>query len=130
MFIFKASKHSPTPYPDDDWNALCRAHGKDKLGLPAPVHIPLQVCSLDPELFAPQYKYTPGGQVTQVLLSKFHKDRAPFGYLLGCHTSLGPVRMPSCPVNGYLFDGVSYAWVIAAFLQEQSVPLSHGLHLQ
>ena len=53
-------------------------------GQVAPVYISLQVCRLDPDLYAPQYKYTPGGQVTQVLLSKFHKDRAPFGYLLDC----------------------------------------------
>ena len=80
MFYFQNFQHSPTPYPDVDWNALCRANWKDKLGLPAPVYIPLQVCSLDPDLFAPQYKYTPGGQVTQVILRDDRKSIFSYSY--------------------------------------------------
>ena len=91
----------PCPFPYVDWQALSRPSWKDRVGLPKPDQLPILSCSPVPALYKSR--------------AWMEKDPSPFGFLYGHRTTMGPVSMPSCLVNGYSWCQEEGAWRIAAF---------------
>ena len=104
--------HCPLPYPQVDWEDLARPTWKDRVGLPTPVSLPILGCSRDPEFYNFTKEQNCLGQTVSVPPAFVKKE--PFGQLQGYMTNLGPVRMPTCSINGHVFDTKVGTWVIAA----------------
>ena len=97
----------PCPYPYVDWQALSRPSWKDRVGLPKPSQLPILSCSPDPALSMP--KPNAG------MVDPWERPGPPFGSMVGYLTTMGPVAMPTCSVNGYSWCQEEKAWRIAAF---------------
>ena len=96
----------PCPYPYVDWQALSRPSWKDRVGLPKPNHLPILACNPDPALSMPKSNT---GVVDPNEMPSY-----PFGTMLGYLTTMGPVAMPTVPVNGYSWCQDDQAWRIFA----------------
>ena len=106
--IFRPSQ--PT-YPVVDWQALARPTWKDKVGLPHPVSLPIHSCSQDPYFYQPSLEMFLGQPRTA---EPAFNGKFPFGWITGYMTSMGPVKKPSTPINGYIL-GEDDEWTIAAY---------------
>ena len=96
----------PCPYPYVDWQALSRPSWKDRVGLPKPSQLPILSCSPDPALSMPK----PNMGMVDLL----ERPSPPFGSMLGYLTTMGPVAMPTCSVNGYSWCQEEQGWLISA----------------
>ena len=95
-----------------DWYSLSRPNWKDRVGLPTPVALPIHSCSQDPAFYLPipdTHYLSKGTKSPPAFEGKF-----PFGWIRGYRTILGPVAMPRCQVNGYVWDKKEGKWMILA----------------
>ena len=114
---------APVPYPVVDWQGLARPNWKDRIGLPNPVRLPIHSCSQDPAFYEPSQ-----GTRSRILASPVRlmekpafEKQYPFGWISGYNTSMGPVRKPSIPINGYIL-GEDDQWTIAALPPRGTTP--------
>ena len=105
------SRSVPLNYPVVDWQALAQPTWKDKVGLPYPVSLPIHSCSLDPNFYHPSLEMFYGQPRT---VEPAFNGKFPFGSITGYMTSMGPVKKPSTPINGYIL-GEDDQWTIAAY---------------
>ena len=106
----KSLPSQPT-YPIVDWQALARSTLHDKVGLPHPVSLPIHSCSQDPSFYQPSLEMD--GGLSRTVKPAF-EGKYPFGWITGYMNSMGPVKKPSTPINGYIL-GEDDQWTIAAY---------------
>ena len=104
----------PVPFPVVDWQALARPNWKDRIGLPNPVALPIHSCSQDPAFYQPSYGTRTNERGFPVQEKAVFEVQFPFGWISGYNTSMGPVKKPSIPINGYIL-GEDDQWTIAAY---------------
>ena len=103
------------PYPIVNWDVLSSPNFKDRVELPSPEMLPILGCSNDPQFYLPTPRTDCLGR-KEMTPPAFEKE-FPFGELRGYRTILGPVAMPSGPINGHVWDvtgGTHGCWTIAA----------------
>ena len=96
--------YSPVmPKPRVEWGLI---NTNIHRNLPKPFPFPINGAAENPDFYT---EMEPG-----VASLKFHSGR-PFGVAFGFRTSCGILPVPDEPVKGYMWDGDTKDWVIAAF---------------
>ena len=111
--------YSPTfSSPEVDWSEV-----RFKPTLPKPEEFAVYGVSQDPAFYKPSQ-----GTRSRILASpvRFVEKAAfekqfPFGSISGYNTSMGPVRKPNIPINGYIL-GEDDQWTIAALPPRGTTP--------
>ena len=108
--VTKPTVEVMSPYPIIDMTKVNRTFLSN---LPTPECFPVIGCSPDPKFYEPRYEAQNDGSRCQ-LISRYEKEKYPFGYDFGFMTNLGIIHWSSREgaVHDYIWTG--YSWVLHA----------------